>query len=205
MLHSILYIYTNYGLTILFTVSIIIIIVLLVFNFISGVTGKYNNHIQTIYDLLEIPYVSATNRKRNNSFSNVKSQQQQQQQLTTTPDSIGERETRRIAEKLTGLPFPKRRPPFLRNVVTNSVLELDCYCDELKIALEYNGRQHYEYTPYFHESKDAFYNMKYRDEMKARLCAQNGVTLIVVPYTIKDIENYVVSKFQNLNLFPFLH
>jgi len=111
-------------------------------------------------------------------------------------ESSGEMECRRVAEMLTGRPFPKKRPDFLRNSVTDANLEIDCYCDELKIGIEYNGKQHYHYTPYFHSSKDAFYTTKYRDEMKARLCKENGVNLIIVPYTvdIKDIEEYLKQK-----------
>lgn len=108
-------------------------------------------------------------------------------------ESSGESECRRVAEMLTGKSFPKRRPNFLRNSITDANLEIDCYCDELKIGIEYNGRQHYQYVPHFHSSKDAFYTTKYRDEMKSRLCKENGVKLIVVPYTVevKDIENYL--------------
>lgn len=29
-------------------------------------------------------------------------------------------------------------------------LELDCYCEELRLAAEYQGVQHAVYTPYFH-------------------------------------------------------
>lgn len=108
-------------------------------------------------------------------------------------ESAGEMECRRVAEKLTGKSFPKKRPDFLRNDITRSNLEIDCYCDELKLGIEYNGIQHYQYNPHFHASKDAFYNLKYRDQMKTRLCAENGVKLIIVPYTVRidDIEDYL--------------
>ena len=37
---------------------------------------------------------------------------------------------------------------------------------------------------------------KYRDDMKRRLCKENGVLLIEVPYTIKNenIENYLKKE-----------
>ena len=108
-------------------------------------------------------------------------------------ESSGEIECRRVAEMMTGKPFPKKRPDFLKNPVTSHNLEIDCFCEELKLGIEYNGKQHYKYTPYFHSSKDAFYNTRYRDEMKARLCKENGIKLIIVPYTVKvgDIEEYL--------------
>lgn len=114
--------------------------------------------------------------------------------------SRGERACREAIENLTGKKFPKARPDFLRNYITGnkSNLELDCYNSKMKLAVEYNGRQHYEYIPFFHKSKEAFYNQKYRDDMKKRLCSENGVTLIVVPYTIppKNILPYIAHRMQ---------
>jgi hypothetical protein len=163
------YLYNKYGFTILFWISVSILVITFIINWLRGATGKYQNHTEMIRNLFAIPFKQQTKR---------------QQLATEKPDSIGETECRRVAEKLTGYKFPKKRPDFLRNDITNSNLEIDCYCEELQIGIEYNGRQHYEYTPYFHSSKDAFYNTKYRDEMKARLCKENNVNLIIVPYTI---------------------
>lgn len=105
-------------------------------------------------------------------------------------DSKGEVECRRVLENIFRRPFNKARPDFLNNPVTggNYNLELDCYNENLGIAVEYSGKQHYEYIPFFHKNKEAFYNQKYRDDMKRRICKDNGITLIEVPYTVK-IEN----------------
>jgi hypothetical protein len=82
------------------------------------------------------------------------------------------------------------------NEVSGHQLELDCYNDELKIAVEYNGKQHYEFIPYFHSNKEAFQNMKYRDYMKQKLCSENGVKLIIVPYSVKhqEISDYIEKR-----------
>ena len=118
-------------------------------------------------------------------------------------DSKGEIECRRVLEKIFGKSFSKSRPDFLRNPVTGNSfnLELDCYCPELKLAVEYNGIQHYKYTPYFHKNKDAFTNQKYRDYIKKEKCLQNGILLIDVPYSvkIKDIENFLINKLKKNN------
>lgn len=115
-------------------------------------------------------------------------------------ESKGEIECRRVLEYLFKKPFPKARPDFLRNPVTggNFNLELDCYNAELGIAVEYNGEQHYRYIPYFHRNKESFYNQKYRDDMKRRLCKDAGVFLIEVPYTVKieEIKGYIESHLQ---------
>lgn len=107
-------------------------------------------------------------------------------------ESRGEARCRRYLEtRFRGRRFRKERPKFLRNPVTGANLELDCYNAELGLAVEYNGRQHYEFTPAFHANREAFRNQQYRDNLKRDLCARAGVTLVSVPYTVVDIEGYL--------------
>lgn len=117
-------------------------------------------------------------------------------------ESRGEAECRRVLQKYLQKPFPNRRPDFLRNPVTggNYNLELDCYDENLRLAVEYNGAQHYKYIPYFHKNKEAFLNQKYRDELKRHLCKENKITLIEVPNTINvnNIESYLLGKLRML-------
>lgn len=113
-------------------------------------------------------------------------------------DSKGELICRNYLERVFNKPFNKSRPNFLRNPVTGGDfnLELDCFNPEMRLALEYNGEQHYKYIPYFHKNKEAFYNQKYRDEMKRTKCRDAGITLIEVPYDIKSdrLEGYVKNE-----------
>lgn len=168
----------------IFYIAIVVIIVVFVYNIVVGNKGTYMNHSDLLLTeaLKEFSYTSAIKKKKINN------------------DSAGETECRRVAESLTGYKFPTARPNFLRNEITNNNLEIDCFCAELAIGIEYNGKQHYEYIPHFHQSKDAFYNMKYRDQMKKRLCEENGVNLIIVPYTvsIENIEPFIKQQFDAL-------
>ena len=117
-------------------------------------------------------------------------------------ESKGEVECRRVLQYLFKRPFHKARPDFLRNPVTggNFNLELDCFDPELKVAVEYNGIQHYQYVPYFHKNKEAFLNQKYRDQMKRQKCKENGVVLIEVPYTIKleGIKSFIEKELKRV-------
>jgi len=121
-------------------------------------------------------------------------------------ESKGELECRRVLEELFGEHFSKARPDFLNNPVTggNFNLELDCFSSSRRIAVEYNGIQHYKYIPYFHKNYEAFTNQKYRDYMKRKMCEENKVILIEVPYTVKveDIKKYLMDKFRELSLVP---
>lgn len=113
-------------------------------------------------------------------------------------ESKGEVECRRVLQYLFKKPFDKERPDFLRNPVTGGGfnLELDCYDPELKIAVEYNGIQHYQYVPYFHKNHEAFLNQKYRDALKMKMCQEHGVILINVPHTVKleDVKGYLEKE-----------
>ena len=118
----------------------------------------------------------------------------------TKTESKGELECRRFLETIFQVPFPKARPDFLRNPVTGNNLEIDCFNPTLKLGVEYNGQQHYSYTSFFHKNVEASTNQKYRDELKRRMCQENGINLIEVPYTIKlnDIGPFLQLKLKQL-------
>lgn len=107
---------------------------------------------------------------------------------------------RRIIEEIYQKPFIKVRPDFLKNPETGINLELDCYNDELKIALEYNGIQHYEYPNYTGQTYEEFVAQVRRDMFKAQRCEEEGIYLITVPYRIPEhmlrayIEYYTPEK-----------
>lgn len=132
--------------------------------------------------------------KNNQTNQNNQTSQTRQKKI-----SKGESECRNVLRKIFNKPFNTCRPDFLRNPVTSSGsgenfnLELDCFEPSLKLAVEYNGCQHYKQTPYFHKNKEAFRNQQYRDELKRRMCRDNRINLIEVPYTVKihQIEGYI--------------
>jgi len=115
-------------------------------------------------------------------------------------ESKGEKECRRVMEKFFMRSFPNRRPLFLLNVVTGKSLEIDCCNMDLKLGVEYNGRQHYQYTKGMHKNFEAFRIQQYRDEMKIRKCKENNFTLIIVPYSIslESIENYLLEEVRKI-------
>ena len=112
-------------------------------------------------------------------------------------ESKGEEECRKFLEYFFKKKFDRIRPSFLTNPITQQCLELDCYNDELKLAIEYNGAQHYQYNPMMHQqSKHSFQNQQYRDYIKKDLCEKHGITLIIVPYTIpvKQIPSFLYQQ-----------
>lgn len=77
------------------------------------------------------------------------------------------------------------RPNFLKNPKTNRNLEIDIYDPISKIAIEYNGAQHYKYIPTM--GNDYNYQ-QWKDNLKYELCTKEGIFLIVVPYWIDTLN-----------------
>lgn len=104
--------------------------------------------------------------------------------------------TRNILQRIFKKPFVSIRPDFLNNPVTGKNLELDCYNEELKLGVEYNGKQHEEFVPYFHRYRGNFTQQRYRDELKKILCENNGITLISIPSYIpyNKLEPFIINQ-----------
>jgi hypothetical protein len=97
--------------------------------------------------------------------------------------SYGEASARYIAEKLTGYNFAKLRLKGLR-ADNRYPLELDMYCEELKIAIEHHGDQHY--LPFRHwGGKRKLDEIRKRDVERRRGCRKLGIHLIEIR-TLRD-------------------
>jgi hypothetical protein len=59
-------------------------------------------------------------------------------------------------------------------------LELDFYIEEIKMAFEIQGAQHYQFIEFFHGTRDAFEKRKCYDQQKKDLCYGAGVRLIEI-------------------------
>ena len=67
-------------------------------------------------------------------------------------------------------------------------MELDGYCEELKIAFEYDGEFHYK------DIYDDYHNQQKRDTIKDKLCKEQGIKLIRIPYWINDKRTYIQDQ-----------
>jgi hypothetical protein len=102
-----------------------------------------------------------------------------------------EEECRDIIQDMLGLEFKKIRPKWLRG------LELDGYNEQLNLAFEYNGEQHYNYNPHFHrKGVKQFIHQICRDKVKRKLCKKNDVDLIIIPYHVKNKYEFVLASVQ---------
>jgi hypothetical protein len=71
-------------------------------------------------------------------------------------------------------------------------LELDGFNEDLRLAFEYNGEQHYRVVPFFHANGAAdLAAQRARDGRKAEICHDNMVVLVVVPHWTADRAAFI--------------
>jgi len=110
----------------------------------------------------------------------------------TCSSGNSERICRDIFEQLLEKPFPKTRPPWLRND-RGQKMELDGFSESLGLAFEYHGRQHYVPVSLFHQGTQTLERRQVDDLKKHALCKEHGITLVDIPYTVplSEIPEYV--------------
>jgi DNA-directed RNA polymerase subunit RPC12/RpoP len=97
-------------------------------------------------------------------------------------------------EDYIGYKFPKRKLKCLEG------LELDGYCEEINLAFEYHGLQHYKYVHHFHRNGiEDFHKQQQRDLKKIELCKKYNIDLIIIScdYDHKNeekLKKYIFEK-----------
>lgn len=103
-------------------------------------------------------------------------------------------------EQIFQAKFPKMKLKWLKNPNSGYYLQLDGFSKRLRIAFEYNGPQHYEFTLPYHKSQQDLIDQQYRDALKRNLCKEMNVLLIIVPYWIEpeNMQKFIISQYENL-------
>ncbi|MFS0558880.1 zinc-ribbon domain-containing protein [Brevibacillus sp. 179-C9.3 HS] len=109
-----------------------------------------------------------------------------------------EDKVRFIFESLFNRPFKKNRKALGEN------LELDGFNEELQLAFEYHGIQHYKHDSFFFRSRKEFERRKHLDDLKEKLCLQKGITLIIIPYdsynSDESLLQYIIEQLRRFNI-----
>lgn len=106
-----------------------------------------------------------------------------------------ERICRAYFEEIFSLPFPSTRKLEWLVSEGGNKLELDGFNNELSLAFEHQGEQHF--------SEKTHWKMSKFDELKSELCKKNGVKLVVIPelttrLPLQDVPNFLYEKLCNL-------
>ncbi len=89
--------------------------------------------------------------------------------------------------------FPKKRPDWLLNSAGQR-MELDGFNEELSIAFEYNGVQHYEKN-HFIDTDEKLLKRIEDDKQKQLLCEKKSIALFIIDYQInpEEYKNIIIQ------------
>ncbi len=76
-------------------------------------------------------------------------------------------------------------------------MRLDIYIEKKNLCIEYNGKQHYEYTPFFHRNEESFKRSQKRDELKEELLKQHKIKLVKIKYDTEITEQLIKEIIKN--------
>jgi hypothetical protein len=71
-------------------------------------------------------------------------------------------------------------------------MELDGYNQDLGVAFEYQGFQHYQKC-YLHSTEEEFEWQQQKDREKRDLCRKHNVKLIEVPWHTNNLQEFAKS------------
>jgi hypothetical protein len=83
---------------------------------------------------------------------------------------------------------------------SDAPMQLDVFVPSLKLAVEYQGEQHFKSQHIYNESN----MVQIRDNLKKEACKQLGITLLEIPYwwdqSIESLAATIHKQFPNLPL-----
>ncbi len=80
--------------------------------------------------------------------------------------------------------------------IPGSRLSCDFVIPSVRLIIECQGRQHYEFSTLFHQYYIDFVNQQNRDQLKRDFCETNNLVLIEVPYDRKRTTAELISEAQ---------
>jgi hypothetical protein len=169
---------------------------------VANVSSK-NYKVDSIDDkIFKLRKEMKQNKNSNHDKFNPKNVTDSEENLYYTFENKGKREShvRAILQSIFQKPFASVRPKWLVNHNTKRRLEIDCYCEELRIAVEINGEQHYRFIPHFHKTYKDFLSQQERDLIKAKMILDRGIRLISVPYNIpsNELEKFLMIELNKI-------
>lgn len=76
-----------------------------------------------------------------------------------------------------------------------NILRFDFFLPDYKLLIEFHGKQHYEFIPYFHKKYKTFEKQQYRDNIKRKWATEN-MNYLEISY--QDIDNIIPILIANL-------
>lgn len=78
-------------------------------------------------------------------------------------------------------------------LIQNTRFKFDFWLPEYNTIIQYHGKQHYYFTPFFHETLQKFEEHKRWDAIKQEWCKNKGVNLLIIPYNSKNSIQAIIQ------------
>ena len=94
--------------------------------------------------------------------------------------------------------FPAASPDWLQ--LEGEEVTLGAYCEELKLAVEYHDKTHYQLVEGW--TREHLVHQMKIDAYKTKKCVENGVYLAIVPfwvYSKGDYLTYIIENYRLMN------
>jgi very-short-patch-repair endonuclease len=103
--------------------------------------------------------------------------------------------------------FPEVRSQFQfqcpKEIRKSGKIFVDFFIPELNLVVEYHGIQHYKYIPNIHRTEIRFREQVARDSWLRTHCQETGLNYLEVPYSIKDLEEFLEVNVKIIGRMPF--
>ena len=78
----------------------------------------------------------------------------------------------------------------------------DFYIPSLNLIIEYHGKQHFCFTPFFHKTEKDFTALQEKDELKKEMALKNELNYISISYTAYSDLKEILKKLFNSTTIP---
>ena len=78
-------------------------------------------------------------------------------------------------------------------------LELDIFSEKYKLAVEYQGDQHYRPLDIY-GGEGSFKKQKERDTLKKKICENNGILLLEFSYNKNEKQDNLITDYYELKM-----
>lgn len=104
-----------------------------------------------------------------------------------------------ISELLSEQPETQFTFPWLRNI-TNRPMYLDAYFSSHCLAVEYDGKQHRKFMPFYHKTQKQFKELQARDRLKEKLLASRKIKLLRISDSEPKTKEHLESRLSSVLL-----
>ena len=107
--------------------------------------------------------------------------------------SLSEKLFRGVMEIIFNYKFSSCRPKWLKSD-KNYTLQIDGYNKELKLGFEYQGKQHFVFSSFFHKTQENLERRKINDKTKAKILKDKNIFMLYPTYKLEKEDYFSFIK-----------